>query len=144
MRNVRNYLKSFGKKVVSQAKNTLKQSDKNVSGTLLNSINYEVKENAGEFIIEFKMSDYGQFVEKNLTDDLNENSNTKYKEYSNGIKILFELLLGFLIGGFLGYYLDIMLATTPVFLLIGIFLGGISGIYTIWKKNIYDKINESD
>ena len=25
-------------------------------------------------------------------------------------------------------------------LLIGIFLGGISGIYTIWKKNIYDKI----
>ena len=28
-------------------------------------------------------------VEKNLTDDLNENSNTKYKEYSNGIKILF-------------------------------------------------------
>jgi F0F1-type ATP synthase assembly protein I len=32
------------------------------------------------------------------------------------------------------------LATMPVFLLIGIFLGGISGIYTIWKKNIYDKI----
>ena len=79
-------------------------------------------------------------VEQNLTDNLNENSNTKYKEYSNGIKILFELLLGFLIGGFLGYYIDIMLATMPVFLLIGIFLGGISGIYTIWKKNIYDKI----
>ena len=78
-------------------------------------------------------------VEKNLTDDLNENSNTKYKEYSNGIKILFELLLGFLIGGFLGYYIDKMLATMPVFLLVGIFLGGISGIYTIWKKNIYDK-----
>ena len=79
-------------------------------------------------------------VEKNLTDNLNENTNTKYKEYSNGIKTLFELLLGFLIGGFLGYYIDIMLATTPLFLLIGIFLGGISGIYTIWKKNIYDKI----
>ena len=58
-------------------------------------------------------------VEKNLTDNLNANTNTKYKEYSSGIKIL---------------------ATMPVFLLIGIFLGGISGIYTIWKKNIYDKI----
>ena len=64
-------------------------------------------------------------VEKNLTNNLNENTNTKYKEYSNGINILFELLLGFLIGGFLGYYIDIMLATMPVFLLIGIFLGGI-------------------
>ena len=78
--------------------------------------------------------------EKNITDNINGNNNTKYKEYSSGIKILFELLLGFLIGGFLGYYIDIMLATMPVFLLIGIFLGGISGIYTIWKKNIYDKI----
>ena len=29
-------------------------------------------------------------VEKNLTNNLNENTNTKYKEYSNGIKILFE------------------------------------------------------
>ena len=79
-------------------------------------------------------------VEKNLTDNLNDSTNRKYKEYSNGIKILFELLLGFLIGGFLGYYIDILLTTMPVFLLIGIFLGGISGIYTIWKKNIYDKV----
>ena len=91
MRNVENYLKSFGKKVVSQAKNTLKQSDKNVSGTLLNSINYEVKENAGEFIIEFKMSDYGQFVEKGVsgtkqrryyTDYKNQKRSTPYK-YTN-------------------------------------------------------------
>tara|TARA_Y100000052_G_scaffold27107_1_gene33696 strand:- start:618 stop:1133 length:516 start_codon:yes stop_codon:yes gene_type:complete len=74
VRNVRNYLKSFGKKVVSQAKNTLKQSDKNVSGTLLKSINYEVKENAGEYVIEFKMSDYGQFVEKGV-------SGTKQRRY---------------------------------------------------------------
>ena len=79
-------------------------------------------------------------VEKKLTDNLNDNTNTKYKEYSNGIKILVELLLGFLIGGFLGYYIDVMLGTIPIFLLIFIFLGGISGIYTIWKKNIYGKV----
>ncbi len=66
-------------------------------------------------------------------------TNSNLKEYSSGIRTLVELILGFLIGGFLGYYLDIILFTSPVFMLIGIFLGGISGIYTIWKKNIYDR-----
>ena len=65
-------------------------------------------------------------------------TNSNLKEYSSGIRTLVELILGFLIGGFLGYYFDTILFTSPIFMLIGIFLGGISGIYTIWKKNIYD------
>ena len=65
-------------------------------------------------------------------------ANSNLKEYSSGIRTLVELILGFLIGGFLGYYLDTILFTSPIFMLIGIFLGGISGIYTIWKKNVYD------
>ena len=65
-------------------------------------------------------------------------TNSNLKEYSSGIRTLVELILGFLIGGFLGYYLDTILFTSPIFMLIGIFLGGISGIYTIWKKNVYD------
>ena len=65
-------------------------------------------------------------------------TNSNLKEYSSGIRTLVELILGFLIGGFLGYYFDTILFTSPIFMLIGIFLGGISGIYTIWKKNVYD------
>ena len=65
-------------------------------------------------------------------------TNSNLKEYSSGIRTLVELILGFLIGGFLGYYLDTILFTSPIFMLVGIFLGGISGIYTIWKKNVYD------
>ena len=46
---------------------------------MLNSINYEVKENAGEFIIEFKMSDYGQFVEKGVSGTKQRSYYTDYK-----------------------------------------------------------------
>ena len=73
-----------------------------------------------------------------LANNKNDKTNTSHKEYSNGIRTLFELVLGFLIGGFIGYYLDLLLSTSPIFLLLGIFIGGISGIYTIWKKNIYE------
>lgn len=79
MRNVENYLKSFGKKVVSQAKNTLKNSDKKVSGKLLNSIDYEVTQNNGEFSIMFKMTDYGKFVEKGVSGKETRRYYTDYK-----------------------------------------------------------------
>jgi hypothetical protein len=79
VRNVENYLKSFGKKVVSQAKNTLKTSGKTVSGTLLNSINYEVVKQNGEFNIMFKMADYGKFVEKGVSGKETRRYYTDYK-----------------------------------------------------------------
>ena len=85
-----------------------------------------------------KLDERIKSVENNLAINKNGKTNTSHKEYSNGIRTLFELVLGFLIGGFIGYYLDSGLSTSPIFLLLGIFIGGISGIYTIWKKNIYE------
>ena len=85
-----------------------------------------------------KLDERIKSVENNLAINKKVKTNTSHKEYSNGIRTLFELVLGFLIGGCIGYYLDSILSTLPIFLLLGIFIGGISGIYTIWKKNIYE------
>ena len=85
-----------------------------------------------------KLDERIKSVENNLAIKKNDKTYNSHKEYSNGIRTLFELVLGFLIGGFIGYYLDSILSTSPIFLLLGIFIGGISGIYTIWKKNIYE------
>jgi len=85
-----------------------------------------------------KLDERIKSVENNLAIKKNDKTYTSHKEYSNGIRTLVELVLGFLIGGFIGYYLDSILSTSPIILLLGIFIGGISGIYTIWKKNIYE------
>jgi F0F1-type ATP synthase assembly protein I len=85
-----------------------------------------------------KLDERIKSVENNLARNKNDKTNSSHKEYSNGIRTRFELVLGFLIGGFIGYYLDLLLSTSPIFLLLGIFIGGICGIYTIWKKNIYE------
>ena len=77
-------------------------------------------------------------AENNLVDNPKNKPNSNAKEYSYGIRTLFELILGFLIGGIFGYCIDLFLLTSPLFILLGIFSGGISGIYTIWKKNIYE------
>ena len=63
---------------------------------------------------------------------------SKAKEYSTGMQTLFELVLGFALGALIGYYIDLWLNFSPLFLLIGIFIGSISGIYTIWRKNMID------
>ena len=95
-----------------------------------------MRENDKELIN--KLDERIKSLEKDVGDQKISRSNSNIKEYSSGIRTLVELILGFLIGGFLGYYLDTILFTSPILMLIGIFLGGISGIYTIWKKNIYD------
>ena len=95
-----------------------------------------MRENDKELIN--KLDERIKSLEKDAADQKNRRTNSNLKEYSSGIRTLVELILGFLIGGFLGYYLDTILFTSPILMLIGIFLGGISGIYTIWKKNIYD------
>jgi F0F1-type ATP synthase assembly protein I len=85
-----------------------------------------------------KLDERIKSLENNIGDNKINRTNSNLKEYSSGIRTLVELILGFLIGGFLGYYLDIILYSSPICMLLGVFLGGISGIYTIWKKNIYD------
>ena len=67
MRNVENYLKSVGRKIVRQAKNNLKQGDKVVSGSLLGSIKYKVLKTAEGFTIQFTMADHGKFMDKGVS-----------------------------------------------------------------------------
>ncbi len=73
-----------------------------------------------------------------------ENNNIKpsyAKEYSNGIRVLVELIVGFFVGGTLGFYIDKYFDSFPILFLFGSILGGISGIYTIWRRNNF-KIEE--
>ena len=62
-----------------------------------------------------KLDERIKSVENNLATNKNDKTNSSHKEYSNGIRTFFELVLGFLIGGFIGYYLDLMLSTSPIF-----------------------------
>ena len=63
-----------------------------------------------------KLDERIKSVENNLAVNNNNKTNTSHKEYSTGIRTLFELVLGFLIGGFIGYYLDIIISSSPIFL----------------------------
>jgi len=62
------------------------------------------------------------------------NKNSYAKEYSSGIRVLVELIVGFFVGGTLGFYIDKYFDSFPVLFLFGCILGGISGIYTIWRR----------
>jgi F0F1-type ATP synthase assembly protein I len=74
-------------------------------------------------------------TEKKVVDLTKKNIPSSAKEYSTGMRTLFELIVGFVFGGLVGYYCDIWFNSSPFILLVGIFLGGISGIYTIWRRN---------
>ena len=66
-KNVENYLHSFGKYVVKQSRTMLTKAKKNVSKDLYNSIKYEVVSEGDNFILQFYMLDYGQFVDKGVS-----------------------------------------------------------------------------
>tara|TARA_R100001244_G_scaffold95596_1_gene71687 strand:+ start:741 stop:1298 length:558 start_codon:yes stop_codon:yes gene_type:complete len=65
--NVENYLNSLGKYVVKQSKTMLTKAKKNVSKDLYNSIKYELVPDGDNFILQFYMLDYGQFVDKGVS-----------------------------------------------------------------------------
>ena len=44
-----------------------------------------------------------------------------------------ELLAGLLIGAGMGWTLDLWINTTPLFLIIFFILGGVAGIYNLWR-----------
>ena len=69
------------------------------------------------------------------------NKNSYAKEYSSGIRVLVELIVGFFVCGTLGFYIDKYFDSFPILFLFGSILGGISGIYTIWRRNNF-KIEE--
>ena len=74
--NVENYLNSLGKYVVKQSRTMLTKAKKNVNKGLYNSIKYEVVPDGDNFILQFYMLDYGQFVDKGVS------GNKKIQEYT--------------------------------------------------------------
>ena len=63
--NVTNFLNSFGKEVVDNAKSNLRKADKG-GGNLEKSINFKVEQIGDDFVVEFSMADYGTFVDKGV------------------------------------------------------------------------------
>ena len=78
-KNIENYLNSFGKYVVKQARTNLTKADKNVSKKLYNSIQYDfVIEANGDFNLQFKMDRYGEGVDKGVSGNKKKQS---YKDW---------------------------------------------------------------
>ena len=68
----------------------------------------------------------------------NKNHNKKKlidKSFSSALsRVATELLAGLIIGGGLGLIFDRWLDTKPLFLILFFLLGGIAGIYNLWRQ----------
>ena len=64
--SVKEVLDTFGKRVQQQAKSNLTKKGKKDKGELYDSIGYELKVSKNSFQLSFKMTDYGQFVDKGV------------------------------------------------------------------------------
>jgi hypothetical protein len=60
------YLDRFGKYVVQQSKSNLTKKQKKDRGELYNSVSYELAVSKNSFQLSFKMTDYGEFVDKGV------------------------------------------------------------------------------
>ena len=60
------YLDKFGKYVVQQSRTNLTKKDKKDKGDLYDSIGYDLQVGKNSFSLSFKMTDYGQFVDKGV------------------------------------------------------------------------------
>jgi hypothetical protein len=66
LKNTENALQKIAQKIIDDAKMKLDSKGKNVSGTLYNSLQYEMIEENGSLKINFLMADYGPFVDKGV------------------------------------------------------------------------------
>jgi len=64
-KNVDEILNKYGKYVVQQSKSNLTK-DKKGGGDLYNSISYVIDKSQDDFLLEFLMEDYGDFVDKGV------------------------------------------------------------------------------
>jgi len=68
----------------------------------------------------------------------NKNDNSKKlidKSFSSALsRIATELLAGLIVGAGIGLMMDNWLDTKPLFLIVFFILGGISGIYNLWRQ----------
>jgi len=77
LKSVENFLNSFGKQVVTDAKGFLQKAKGQTK--LANTINFNLKEAGDYFIVEFSMADYGTFVDKGVRGAGGKIPNGKYK-----------------------------------------------------------------
>ena len=74
------YINAYGLSVESEMKKRLKGHDKYASGKLYESIKFVMKETKKEFTIDFKMADYGKYVDKGVKGSkTNKAGNTPYR-----------------------------------------------------------------
>lgn len=60
------YLDKFGKYVVQQSKTNLTKKDKKDTSELYKSLGYDLQVSKNSFSLSFKMTDYGEFVDKGV------------------------------------------------------------------------------
>tara|TARA_R100000734_G_C3265954_1_gene63275 strand:- start:128 stop:685 length:558 start_codon:yes stop_codon:yes gene_type:complete len=80
------YLNSFGKSIVNKSIGILKRKKKEVTGSLINSINYKLIKTAEGYIVQFSMLDYGKFMDKGVSGAGGEIKTGKNKGQYTGIR----------------------------------------------------------
>tara|TARA_R100001369_G_scaffold47847_1_gene74364 strand:+ start:1456 stop:2001 length:546 start_codon:yes stop_codon:yes gene_type:complete len=76
---IENYLDSFGKYVVKQARANLTKAKKNDNKDLYNSIKFKVVQKGNKFIVEFYMLYYGKFIDKGVSGNKKKQSYIDYE-----------------------------------------------------------------
>ena len=78
-------------------------------------------------------NDFSDRLEKKLKKPKTNNNNNKDNGYSIGLKISLDLISSILVGAFIGYGLDKVFSTKPVFFIIFLVLGIFTGFYSLFK-----------
>jgi len=78
--NIERYLNSFGKQVVNRSKGNLQKAGK--GGKLEDSVSFKVVKEGDNYLVQFYMSYYGQFVDKGVSGT--EKKRT-FKDYKNKV-----------------------------------------------------------
>ncbi len=76
-------------------------------------------------------NDFSDRLEKKLKKTKASNNNGN--GYSIGLKISLDLMSSILVGAFIGYGLDKVFSTKPVFFIVFLVLGIITGFYSLFK-----------
>ena len=77
-------------------------------------------------------NDFSDRLEKKLKKPKTNNNNNN-NGYSIGLKISLDLMSSILVGAFIGYGLDKVFSTKPIFFIVFLVLGIITGFYSLFK-----------
>jgi ATP synthase protein I len=69
-----------------------------------------------------------------VNEDYNK-TNKKFTGFAHAFKIVSELFANILVGGSIGWTIDYFFNTKPIFLILFLIIGFISGIYTSYKSS---------